>query len=185
MGHLVELLESSISRAGVVTRDQRIDRYCRGIRRSACGTGPTENGEIGGRFWAGANYRGMNIESDQRRCIGSVTRWLGSLRVLISGVFIAFAGTATADENIAEQDLKHPPVAIDKFLGQHCRDCHSGDEPEAGLSLTELPFDLNKPHAFESWRRVYERVRDGEMPPDSDLGAERDRRFPERSRIGD
>jgi len=136
------------------------------------GTGPTENGEIGGRFWAVANYRGMNIESDQRRSIGSVIRRLGSLRVLIFGLFIAFAGTATANENVAEQDLKRPPVAIDKFLGQHCRDCHSGDEPEAGLSLTELPFDLNKPHAFESWRRVYERVRDGEMPPDSGLGPE-------------
>ncbi|TWT58314.1 hypothetical protein KOR42_16880 [Thalassoglobus neptunius] len=154
----------------------RVTRGSTGVVRESdvrlVGTGPTENGEIGGRFWAGANYRGMNIKSDQRRSIGSVIGWLGSLPVLISGVFIAFAGTATADENVAEQDLKHPPVAIGRFLGQHCRDCHSGDEPEAGLSLSELPFDLNKPHAFESWRRVYERVRDGEMPPDSGLGPE-------------
>ena len=112
----------------------------------------------------------MNTESDQRRSVTFAIPGLGFLRVLLTVTVIASLGTARADENVTEQDLKHPPVAIGKFLGQHCRDCHSGDEPEAGLSLTELPFDLNKPHVFESWQRVYERVRDGEMPPDSDLG---------------
>ena len=58
---------------------------------------------------------------------------------------------------------------ISKFLRQHCLDCHSGEEPEAGLNLSERLFDLDKSHAFESWRRVYDRVRRGEMPPDSDL----------------
>ncbi|HBE67065.1 MAG TPA: hypothetical protein DDW52_02850, partial [Planctomycetaceae bacterium] len=48
---------------------------------------------------------------------------------------------------------------------------HGQDNSEAGLNLTELAFDLDTPQGFESWRRVYERVRDGEMPPESDLGA--------------
>ena len=66
---------------------------------------------------------------------------------------------------------KVPPHTISRFLKQHCLDCHGKDLPEANLNLTGLPFDLQKPPTFESWRRVYQRVRDGEMPPDSDLGA--------------
>ena len=58
------------------------------------------------------------------------------------------------------------------FSQQHCMDCHGDDDAEAGLNLTELAFDLDQPHAFKSWQRIYERVRDGEMPPDSDLGPE-------------
>ena len=40
-----------------------------------------------------------------------------------------------------EHDIKRgtrPPEPINKFFGQHCFDCHSDNEPEAGLSLTGL-----------------------------------------------
>ena len=40
------------------------------------------------------------------------------------------------------------------------------------MSLIGLPFDLREPQAFESWRRVYQRVRDGEMPPKDELQPE-------------
>ena len=87
------------------------------------------------------------------------------LCVLLAVTIIALSGRTWADES----ELTSPPPPITEFLGQHCIDCHSDDEPEAGLSLVGLPFDLRESQAFETWRRVYARVQDGEMPPDADL----------------
>ena len=111
--------------------------------------------------------------------MGSMRHRLGFLFVLFAVPVIASMRKATGDEysetnepsvrDPAEQDLVRPPLRINNFLRKHCLDCHSGDEPEAGLSLSGLSFDLNRPQPFESWRRVFERVRDGEMPPDSGL----------------
>ena len=106
----------------------------------------------------------------------------GFLCALITVAVIAPVATTKGDENggskvsvdsePAERDLARPPLPISRFLEQHCLDCHSDDEAEAGFSVIGLPFDLHEPRAFENWRRVYERVRDGEMPPDSGLGPE-------------
>ncbi|MEM6471060.1 MAG: DUF1587 domain-containing protein, partial [Planctomycetota bacterium] len=87
------------------------------------------------------------------------------LCVLLAVTIIALSGRAVADES----ELTSTPPPITEFLGEHCIDCHSNDEPEAGLSLVGLPFDLRESQAFETWRRVYQRVQDGEMPPNSDL----------------
>jgi hypothetical protein len=34
-----------------------------------------------------------------------------------------------------------------------------------GLDLTALGFDLNAPQVFAEWEKVYDRLRNGEMPP--------------------
>ena len=126
--------------------------------------------KICGRIRAGANSRDMDTEPNQCEvkpmCSG--IRRLRFLCIVLAVTFFASAGRTRGDDN--DGDLTHPPLPIKEFLWQHCLDCHSDDEPEAGLSLTKLPFDLHSPQAFDSWSRVYERVRDGEMPPDSDLG---------------
>ena len=56
MGHLVELLEPSIGRvlSRVIRRSTVVIGYS-DVR--LVGTDPKENGEIGGRFWAVANYK--------------------------------------------------------------------------------------------------------------------------------
>ncbi|MEZ5384015.1 MAG: DUF1592 domain-containing protein [Prosthecobacter sp.] len=56
-----------------------------------------------------------------------------------------------------------PPVAT--FIDQHCIECHDADVSKGDLDLSALGFDLKDPHAFQSWQKVFERVRDGEMPP--------------------
>ncbi|PHR95141.1 MAG: hypothetical protein COA78_30755 [Blastopirellula sp.] len=150
----------------------------------ACPHRPQAKSEkICGRIRAGANYNNMDNKSDQYedKSMGLVMRRLGFLCVLLTVTIIASVERTRGDENggskesidsePAEQDLARPPLPISQFLQQHCLDCHSDDTPEAGLSLIGLPFDLREPQAFESWRRVYQRVLDGEMPPDSDLGA--------------
>ena len=57
------------------------------------------------------------------------------------------------------------PEPLGAFLEQHCTECHDADVKKGGLDLASLPFDLTDPDAFRHWQRVFERVRDGEMPP--------------------
>jgi mono/diheme cytochrome c family protein len=47
------------------------------------------------------------------------------------------------------------------FLDQHCISCHDADVKKGGLDLQSLKFDPNQ----SAWIKVFERVRDGEMPP--------------------
>ncbi|MBV6500998.1 MAG: hypothetical protein CJBNEKGG_03492 [Prosthecobacter sp.] len=51
------------------------------------------------------------------------------------------------------------------FLDKHCTECHDADVKKGGLDLTDLAFDLKDPARFKTWQQVFERVRDGEMPP--------------------
>ena len=57
------------------------------------------------------------------------------------------------------------PKPLAAFLDQHCVECHDADVKKGGLDLTALPFDLADAGAFQKWRRVFERVHSGEMPP--------------------
>ena len=52
-------------------------------------------------------------------------------------------------------------VPVAAFLDQHCVECHDADVKKGGLDLESLTFDP----ANVSWVKVFERVRDGEMPP--------------------
>jgi mono/diheme cytochrome c family protein len=59
----------------------------------------------------------------------------------------------------------HSPAETSKplpaFLDQHCVECHDADVKKGGLDLASLKFDPSK----SAWIKVFERVRDGEMPP--------------------
>ncbi len=58
-----------------------------------------------------------------------------------------------------------PPAALPVFLKSHCYECHTGESSEAGLDLKKLSTDLSVPKNFAAWVRVFDRVRDQEMPP--------------------
>ena len=51
------------------------------------------------------------------------------------------------------------------FLELHCLDCHVGEAAEAGLDLSQLSSDLGDIATFARWERIFDRVNDGEMPP--------------------
>jgi len=57
--------------------------------------------------------------------------------------------------------------SVAAFLQQHCLDCHSEHDPEAGLDLSALSSDLHDASTFAQWRSVFRRVEHGEMPPES------------------
>jgi hypothetical protein len=62
-------------------------------------------------------------------------------------------------------DAAEPPAALASFLDAHCLECHDADVKKGGLNLLDLAFAPEDPALFPTWQRVYERVRDGEMPP--------------------
>lgn len=62
-------------------------------------------------------------------------------------------------------DAAEPPASLASFLDAHCLECHDADVKKGGLNLLDLAFAPEDAALFPTWQRVYERVRDGEMPP--------------------
>ncbi|MFT5468101.1 MAG: hypothetical protein ACI8UO_003209 [Verrucomicrobiales bacterium] len=48
------------------------------------------------------------------------------------------------------------------FLEAHCFECHDSESQKGKLDLTALSFDETN---FETWVKIHDRVRSGEMPP--------------------
>lgn len=57
------------------------------------------------------------------------------------------------------------PGEVAALVKKHCVDCHGGKEPDAGLDLAQLKFDLSDPRASSTWVRVHDKLEAGEMPP--------------------
>lgn len=68
-------------------------------------------------------------------------------------LFMLFGGTSFAAIQVAD------------FLEGHCVECHDADVQKGDLDLTSLDVNKLDPASFKAWQRVFERVRDGEMPP--------------------
>ena len=64
------------------------------------------------------------------------------------------------------------PENVGEFLKQHCLDCHNSSDLSGGLDLHALPWSLESVESRDRWIKVYDRVNNGEMPPESKLTAE-------------
>ena len=53
------------------------------------------------------------------------------------------------------------------FLRENCQDCHSGNDPEGGLSLETNAVAFADAEIRRRWTYLYDRVANGEMPPPS------------------
>lgn len=51
------------------------------------------------------------------------------------------------------------------FVEQYCFDCHTGDEPEAGLSFDKVEGALEFQRHRSAWKKIAARIRAGDMPP--------------------
>lgn len=62
------------------------------------------------------------------------------------------------------------------FFKTHCFACHAEGTTEGGLDLSQLGSDLNDPKTMTEWVRIYDRIREKEMPPpDSDQPSKKER----------
>jgi hypothetical protein len=57
---------------------------------------------------------------------------------------------------------------LEPFLETHCYECHDDLSSKGDLDLLNLPFDPNKKKNFNTWEHVFDRVREGEMPPEKE-----------------
>ena len=105
-------------------------------------------------------HRDSNLDS-----LANAPSAIGALAAaLVAGVVGAFSagGEILSAEARAESQ---PGGAVRAFFSTHCYECHQGEDSEAGLNLEALELDLNEGAVRKRWIRVYDRVRDGEMPP--------------------
>lgn len=84
-----------------------------------------------------------------------------------AGFASALALLLAADAAIAAEEAKEtrPHETAVKFFKSHCFACHSGDKPEAKLSLDKLAADFESETSRSIWLEVQKRIQTGEMPP--------------------
>ncbi len=58
------------------------------------------------------------------------------------------------------------PVTVGRFFKNNCLDCHAGADADGGLDLARLDADLANSKTLARWVRIFDRVQDGEMPPE-------------------
>lgn len=71
-------------------------------------------------------------------------------------MFMLAASAATADW--------HTDAKL--FLQATCSDCHGHGSDEGGFDLDSLSSELHQPEVFADWERVFDRVENGQMPPE-------------------
>ncbi|WP_231741110.1 DUF1592 domain-containing protein [Thalassoglobus neptunius] len=86
--------------------------------------------------------------------------------VCVSGSVLLLTGTILNAESTRKR-----PSEINEFLEEHCAGCHEGEFAEANFDITALQADSPDSKNLERWVRIYDRVEQGEMPPEegSDL----------------
>ena len=54
------------------------------------------------------------------------------------------------------------------FLENHCYECHDDQSEKGGLDLYSLSTELGDPATMQKWVRIFDRVKNGEMPPEDE-----------------
>ncbi len=86
-----------------------------------------------------------------------------SLRILFCALYLSSVLCGVNSYAVAESGAE--PSPWHSFLKNHCYDCHTGAEAEAGLDLTALGAGLSDPQTQTRWVQIFDRVQKREMPP--------------------
>ncbi|MEO9590883.1 DUF1585 domain-containing protein [Rhodopirellula bahusiensis] len=87
------------------------------------------------------------------------------LRIALT-LLSAIAGPSITLPNVS---AGQPPEQLAEFLELNCTYCHDTSTQEGDLDLESLTLELADPDNFHLWERVFDRIREGEMPPEEDL----------------
>ena len=69
---------------------------------------------------------------------------------------------------LSEATAAEPGVdakSVRSFFNAHCIDCHGKKDPEGNVSLHALSADPKTPLEIETWKKIYEQLDSGQMPP--------------------
>ncbi|SMP42165.1 Planctomycete cytochrome C [Neorhodopirellula lusitana] len=89
--------------------------------------------------------------------LGQVLSRLAVFALVLVGSNPVASAAGRIDEGVAD------------FLDMNCIGCHDSGSHEGDLDLETLVMELDDPDNFHFWERVFDRVREGEMPPDETL----------------
>lgn len=95
-----------------------------------------------------------NTRIDARSFVRSTTK----LVAVVFAFLMVAVGQSRCDGSEAGETSR-------RWLMSHCSDCHSGDDPSGGFDVSALRLDLDDPKSAYQWARIFDRVRLGEMPP--------------------
>jgi len=74
----------------------------------------------------------------------------------------------TAPKADAAEGKAVVPEGVSMLIENSCIGCHDSESKEGGLDLESLRWQLADAENFNSWAHIFDRVRDGEMPPDDE-----------------
>jgi Protein of unknown function (DUF1592)/Protein of unknown function (DUF1588)/Protein of unknown function (DUF1587)/Protein of unknown function (DUF1585)/Protein of unknown function (DUF1595)/Planctomycete cytochrome C len=87
-------------------------------------------------------------------------------------------GVISGGVALAQTETPEPFKRMSGLLSSHCVDCHSGAEPDGGLSLAEIDSEQVIAENRSVWEKIQARVLNGQMPPkDATPLAIEDRKF--------
>lgn len=81
--------------------------------------------------------------------------------------FLAVVGLLTASLRGSELRGEERLASLTGFLKTHCYECHGSDRQENELRFDTLSRDLANKDQIETWQRVLDQIREGNMPPSS------------------
>ncbi len=83
----------------------------------------------------------------------------------IAAVITSLGGAASAASPEGAFSNASQPL-VQAFLKTSCLECHAAEEPEAGVRLDDLPFQITTVEIAERWQKVLNVLNSGEMPPE-------------------
>ncbi len=93
-------------------------------------------------------------------------RLCGHARGLVScGLAAGLAGVAAVLVGPSFCAGQSADAEVSGFINKYCVSCHNGTDREGGLDLKALKHAPGDPANFETWVKVHDRVKAGEMPP--------------------
>ncbi|MGE0133172.1 MAG: DUF1592 domain-containing protein [Blastocatellales bacterium] len=89
--------------------------------------------------------------------------------IFMLALALGAAWAVTPQSHNVDANAGRPVAATNPraFLEANCFACHDSRTKKGNLDLTSLKFDFTDEKIFATWVKVHDRVRDGEMPPNS------------------
>ena len=110
-------------------------------------------------LWTNSLSR-QQVSANELRLPSGVCGWFRTAGLKFSLLAVLLA--VPVSQTLGQQEM---PRAISAFIESHCSNCHRASNPEGGLNLESLSFDLVDQEIARRWVLVHDRVVAGEMPP--------------------
>ncbi|MBC8291151.1 MAG: DUF1588 domain-containing protein [Planctomycetes bacterium] len=110
-----------------------------------------------------AIFRRLFAWSDYARKSSIPSILLRAVLLAAGMIFFSCSGAIAAEPQ--ESAAGETPEFVAGFLAKHCVSCHGSQKPKGDLSLHDLAKQSRTGERVRVWRKVFNRLASGEMPP--------------------